>query len=203
MQSGRTGQYRLSVCITGASGAIYGVRLLQALTSAGHHVDLVISASGLKCLNLECGLPENAKEALQALTLPPDRIKLHHPENIASTLASGSSLRSLHAGFIVPCSMGTAARIAHGISSNLIERHADVLLKERKPLVIVPRETPLSALHLENLLKLTQLGAHCLAAMPGFYHAPQSIDDLVNHVVGKALDAVAIEHELYKRWEHA
>ena len=194
-------QRRVSLAITGASGVCYGLRILEVLSKRGHRVDLMISKSALKCLQVECDLPAHPKEILQALDVDRENIQLHQVENIASSLASGSSVRDLHAGLIIPCSMGTAARIAFGNSSNLIERHADVLIKERIPLVLVPRETPLSSLHLENLLKLSRLGCYIVPAMPGFYHRPKSKEDLVDHLVGKVLDTVKLDHDLYQRWQ--
>jgi 4-hydroxy-3-polyprenylbenzoate decarboxylase len=120
-------------------------------------------------------------------------------DDIASPLASGSCLRD--AMIICPCSMGTLARVAAGISGNLIERAADCAIKEKARLVIVPRETPLSAIHLENMLKLARMGATVLPAMPGFYHHPRSLDEMVDFVVGKVLDTLGIENELFKRWK--
>jgi 4-hydroxy-3-polyprenylbenzoate decarboxylase len=120
-------------------------------------------------------------------------------DDIASPLASGSCLP--HAMIICPCSMGTLARVAAGISGNLIERATDCVIKEKARLVIVPRETPLSAIHLENMLKLARMGVTVLPAMPGFYHHPGSLDEMVDFVVGKVLDTLGIENELFKRWE--
>ena len=194
-------QRRFSLALTGASGVVYGVRLLTVLAAKGCVVDLMVSESGAKCLQLEMGLPGHPRELVDALGLSREQVRVHERNNIASPLASGSALAGLSAGIIMPCSMGTCARIAQGISSNLIERHADVLIKERKPFVLVPRETPLSPIHLENLLKLSRLGCHVVPASPGFYHRPEKVEDLVDHVVGKVLDIVGVEHDLYKRWQ--
>ncbi len=194
-------QRRVSLALTGASGVCYGLRLLEVLSQSGHQIELMVSSSALQCLRLECQLPPHPKEFLEQLNVRRELIRIHRVENIASSLASGSSLGDLHAGLIVPCSMGTLARISMGNSANLIERHADVLIKERIPLVLVPRETPLSSLHLENLLRLSRLGCHIVPAMPGFYHHPQSKEDLIDHVVGKILDVIRIEHNLFKRWK--
>lgn len=194
---------QFSLCITGASGAIYGKRLLEVLVDLGHHVDLVVSGSADICLGYECQISGGAQGLVNHLfpDARKERVRIHAADNIASTLSSGSALRQLNAGFIAPASMGTCSRIAHGHSGNLIERHADVLIKERKPLVIVPRETPMSVIHLENLLKLAQVGCTVLPAAPGFYHQPQSVLDLVDQVVGKTLDVVGVEHQLFKRWK--
>ncbi len=194
---------RISLAVTGASGGIYGITCLQKLVALGHEVELIFSSSALEALHLENDFPKNPAAILESLQLPKDEVHLHDVRNIASSLASGSALANLHAGLILPCSMGTCARIAHGISSNLIERHADVLIKERKPLVFVPRESPFSEIHLENLLRLVRFGCHCVPANPGFYHRPKTVSDLVDHVIGKVFDAVHISHDLYERWKGA
>lgn len=194
---------QFSLLLTGASGAVYGKRLLEVLVDLGHHVDLVVSASAEICLKYECQISAGA-QGLVAHLFPDarkERVRIHAVDNIASALASGSALRHLSAGIIAPASMGTCSRIAHGHSGNLIERHADVLIKERKTLVIVPRETPMSIIHLENLLKLAQAGCVILPAAPGFYHQPQQVCDLVDQVVGKTLDMVGVEHQLFARWK--
>ena len=196
---------RLSLSITGASGGIYGIACLRELYRLGCEIDLIFSRSALEALYLENDFPKIPEEILKTIGLmeglQDGRIRIHHIDNIASALASGSAIRNLHAGLIVPCSMGTCARIAHGISSNLIERHADVLMKERKPLVFVPRETPLSEIHLENMLRLVRLGCTCVPASPGFYHRPQSVQEMIQHVIGKVFDVINLPHDLYKRWE--
>lgn len=189
------------VGITGASGAIYGVRLIEELLTAGCRVTLLLTEAGRQVLGFETGLalPSELAERRRVLA---ERFsgKLEHLglDDFFAPVASGSSAPD--AVVICPCSMGTAGRIAAGLSDNLLERVADVALKERRPLLLVPRETPFNQLHLENLLRLSRAGAQILPAMPGFYQQPQSLDDLVNFVVGKLLDQLGIEHALFKRW---
>lgn len=193
------------VAITGASGAPYGVRLLKALAELGWDVDLTITGPGFLVLQDELGwqLDEESpqiEDAIKAyLEWPFDRqLHYYHWQEISSRLASGS-YRS-QGMIIIPCTMSTLSGIATGRSSNLVERAADVMLKEGRPLVIVPRETPLNQIHLENMLKLAQIGVRIVPAMPAFYQRPQTIDDLVNFVVGRVLDTLGIEHQLYRRW---
>jgi 4-hydroxy-3-polyprenylbenzoate decarboxylase len=194
------------VGVTGASGAPYALRLLEALIAADHHVKLVVSDAGEKVLAIECGLhlqgASHHKEALWRERLgmgPQDQaLQLFLPTNLAASIASGS-FRT--AGMVViPCSMGTLARIAQGISGNLIERAADVHLKERRPLVLVPRETPLNEIHLRNMLAARRAGADIVPAMPAFYHKPQSIQELVEMLVSRVLDRLGVENDLYRRW---
>lgn len=209
-----------TVALTGASGSIYGVRLVGELLSDGHDVDLIISPSALLVIEHELGVSldtKNYEEGFlslvkgslisQADLILDSSIKgtltCHDYNNIASKLASGSTGKKNM--IIVPCSMGTLARIATGMSSNLIERAADCVIKEgvsptNGNLTLVPRETPLSAIHLENMLKLSRLGIKIIPAMPGFYNKPQSIDDMVNFVIGKVLDSLGVENNLFKRW---
>jgi len=192
--------------MTGGSGHVYARRLIVELARAGGDVDLSITAAGLLVLRQESGLdPGERGELLPALLddwLGPEvarRVRLFRSDEVGAPPASGTARTG--GTIIAPCSMGTLARIAAGFSSNLVERVADVALKERRRLVLVPRETPLSEIHLENMLKLTRMGAVVLPAMPGFYHRPQSIDDLVDHVVGKLLDALGLEHTVGARWK--
>lgn len=194
---------RVFVALTGASGSIYGLRLMEELVKRGHPLTVCASESGQLVCRDETGL-DLAGDELEAT----DRLCKHlgvklgvevvSPGNLFVAAASGSA--GPDAMVVCPCSMGTLARIASGISSNLIERAADVMLKERRPLLLVPRETPLSEIHLENMLRLTRAGAHLIPAMPGFYHKPESIDDLVNFVVGKVLDQLGIANDLFRRW---
>jgi len=192
------------VAITGASGSIYGLRLADELLKKGGDVNLIISPNGFLVIKHETGLNlgKNRKDAITTLNRyfkrSESRLKYHPYDNLLSPLASGSS--SKKDMIICPCSMGTLARIACGVSGNLIERTADVVLKEKGNLILVPRETPLNQIHLENMLKLCKMGAHIIPAMPGFYHKPCSVDDMINFVVGKILDAMGIENNLYKRW---
>ncbi|MAB78945.1 MAG: aromatic acid decarboxylase [Planctomycetes bacterium] len=181
--------------ITGASGHPYSLRLLEALIATGNQVDLSITAAGCKVLLHEVGLVPTEEALLGALrerlgALDENVLRLFPEEAVEAPACSGTA--GLEAVVICPCSMGTLARVAGGLSSNLVERAADVALKEGRPLILVPRETPLSQIHLENMLKLARVGAICLPAAPGFYHHPRSIEDLVDHVVGKVLDRLGI-----------
>ena len=182
--------------ITGASGAPYAVRLLRALNETGTPVRLIVSTYGWRLLAEETGI--DGLVALQSATGDWSRVDLYDALDRGATPASGSAPS---AGMVIcPCSMGTLASIAAGTSRNLVERAADVALKERRPLVLVPRETPLSLVHLENMVRLTRAGAVVMPAAPGFYHHPQSIDDLVDFVVARVLDHLGIEHTVGRRW---
>ena len=194
-----------AVGITGGSGAPYALRLLQVLLESGHEVHLCISAAGETVLQVETGmrLGKTLREKAAAFTTAietdhPERLRLFDPMNLAAPISSGSFPCAGMA--IVPCSTGTLGRIANGISSNLIERAADVMLKERRRLVVVPRETPLSEIHLRNMLTLRQAGADILPAMPAFYHKPRHISDLVDMIVGRVLDRLGVENRLFHRW---
>lgn len=176
--------------ITGASGSVYGLRLIEVLKKQGHEVGLVITDSGRKVLEYECGLT--------AGELGRQADALYDINDTAAPIASGSYKTA--AMIIVPCSMKTAACIANGISDNLLTRAADVMMKEGRPLILVPRETPLNAVHLENLLKLSRLGVKIVPAMPGFYHRPETVEDIVNMLVGKICDSLGIDTELFPRW---
>ena len=195
---------RLFVGITGASGSCYAQTLLQALSEVGCTVELCVSPAGIKVLRHELAVeletgPERAQASLRAWLGPAaERVRLHAHDAIEAPPSSGSA--GIEAVLIVPCSMGTMGRIVAGYSSNLIERAADVALKEGRQLLLLPRETPLSELHLENMLRLVRLGAILLPAMPAFYHRPRSIEDLVGQVVGKILDRLRIESPLTRRW---
>ena len=190
---------RTLLAITGASGSIYGLRLLEELLKAGHNVTLVSSESGLEVCRHETGVAlGDAKSLKQRWGLPEASLTIRTVTDLWAPEASGSAAPD--AMVIAPCSMGTIGRIAAGISGNLIERAADVMLKERRPLLLLPRETPFSTIHLENLLKLSQYGARIIPAMPGFYHIPRSMDDLIDFVVGKLLDQLGVEHNLFRRW---
>jgi 4-hydroxy-3-polyprenylbenzoate decarboxylase len=190
-----------TVAITGASGAIYGVTLVDQLAAAGHDLALVVSPDGVTVVKEETGIdwsgkPETVRRHLDRRY--DGRVTWWEPTNFYAPIASGSHLTD---GMIIaPCSMKTAAAVAHGLSSGLIERAADVTLKERRPLIVVPRETPFSSIHLENLLALSRAGAHVVPAMPAFYHHPKSIDDLVGFVVGRVLDHLGVPQTLVPRW---
>jgi 4-hydroxy-3-polyprenylbenzoate decarboxylase len=191
------------VAITGASGAIYGVRLTQELLHAGCPVSLLLSEPGRQVLNYETGFGWSADTAERQAQLrahfASEMIISLDNRDLFAAVASGSSAPD--AMVICPCSMGTAGRVAAGLSESLLERAADVMLKERRPLLLVPRETPLNVIHLENLLRLARAGAIVIPAMPAFYQGPQSLDDLVAFVVGKVLDQLGIGHELFRRWQ--
>jgi 4-hydroxy-3-polyprenylbenzoate decarboxylase len=194
-----------AMAITGGSGAPYALRVLRALLDAGHEVHVVISAAGETILQVESGvrlgktLREKAAMLESAIeTEHSARLRLFDPANLAAPISSGSFPCAGMA--IVPCSTGTLGRIANGVSSNLIERAADVMLKERRRLVLVPRETPLNEIHLRNMLLLRQAGADILPAMPGFYHKPRNISDLVDMIAGRVLDRLGVENELFHRW---
>ncbi len=192
--------------ITGASGHIYAERLIQALVGAGHGVDVALTESGSKVLRHERGIDAGSRGERLDEGLPrwlgeetARGVSAYSADAIESRAASGTS--RIAAVIVCPCSMGTAARIAAGYSSSLVERAADVALKEGRPLLVVPRETPLSPLHLENLLRLSGLGAVILPAMPGFYHRPRTVDELVDFLVAKILDRLGVEHRLGTRWD--
>jgi 4-hydroxy-3-polyprenylbenzoate decarboxylase len=186
--------------ITGASGAPYAVRLLQQLTAAHRSVSLIVSGYGMRLLETEAGI--SSMDGLRA-AVGKDAwdscVKTFANDDRGAAPASGSALTS---GMIVcPCSMGTLSAIAVGASRSLIERAADVTLKERRKLILVPRETPLSAIHLGNMLRLTRAGAVIMPAAPGFYHQPKQISDLVDFVVARMLDQLGVEQKLVKRWK--
>lgn len=185
--------------ITGASGAPYAVRLLRGLVDAKRPVQLIISDHGWRLLETECAIAD--LPTLQAKTGGREwdgLVTTFDDRDRGAAPASGSALT---AGMVIcPCSMGTLAAISAGTSRSLIERAADVTLKEGRRLVLVPRETPLSAIHLENMLRLARAGAVVMPAAPGFYHRPTSIDDLVDFVVGRVLDHLGVENTASRRW---
>lgn len=187
------------LAITGASGAPYAVRLLEAIVDANRPVMLIVSAHGWRLLETEVGIgaQPQLREAVGAAAW--DRwVTEYDNADRGAAPASGSSLT---AGMVVcPCSMGTLSAISIGASRSLIERAADVTLKERRRLVLVPRETPLSAIHLQNMLRLSRAGAVVLPAAPGFYHRPAGIPDLIDFVVARVLDQLSIPHEIGARW---
>jgi len=184
--------------ITGASGAPYAIRLLEQLLTAKRQVQLVISSHGLRLLETESGVGSEAelRERVGASRWN-EYVTVFDDADRGASPASGSAL---NAGMVIcPCSMGTLSAISIGASRSLVERAADVALKERRPLVLVPRESPLSAIHLENMLRVTRAGAVVLPAAPGFYHRPSSIDDLIDFVVARVLDHLGIAHNLMRR----
>lgn len=195
---------RVVVALTGASGSVYGLRLVRELLKGDTRVILLVSDAGAVVLNEECGLDWRGEETVvqrrmcEYFGAGEGNLVHYAAGNLLAPVASGSSVPD--AMIVCPASMGTIARVACGFSSNLLERCADAMLKERRQLVLVPRETPLSEIHLENMLKLCRAGAHVVPAMPAFYHGPETLDDLVDFVVGKALDVLGFEHGLFRRW---
>jgi len=193
------GDRPIVVGITGASGAPYAVRLLEALVARSQPVSLIVSDHGARLLDTELGISsvDALRDRIGASRW--DRVvRVYDDRDRGAAPASGSALTT---GMVIcPCSMGTISAIAVGASRSLIERAADVVLKERRRLLVVPRETPYSAIHLENMLTLTRAGAVVLPASPGFYHRPTSIDDLVNFVVARVLDHLGVEHAMAPRW---
>lgn len=188
------------LAITGASGAPYAIRLLEQLIAARRSVQLIVSRHGMRLLQTECGIDSMAvlRERIGAAGWDAHVMAFDDMDRGAAP-ASGSAL---NAGMVIcPCSMGTMSAIAVGASRSLVERAADVALKERRRLVLVPRETPLSAIHLENMLRVTRAGAVVLPASPGFYHRPESIGALVDFVVARVLDHLDVEHALVRRWD--
>jgi len=194
----------IAVAITGASGAIYATRTVAALLAKGVHVELVVSDFGRRLLRDELG--ESASvDGLKAFLagkygedLAAGSLTLHNNRDLGATIASGS--HGCSGMVIVPCSMKTLAGVAHGLSRNLIERAADVMLKERRTLVLVPRETPMSLPQLKNMVLCAEAGAMILPAMPAFYQLPKTLDDLADFMAGKILSSLGFEHELYPQW---
>ena len=197
-------QRSVAVAITGASGAVYATRTLAALLSRGLHVELVVSEYGSRLLHDELGLAKGI-QGIQPFLIEKygdevgrGTLAVHSNKDLGATIASGS--HGCTGLAIVPCSMKTLAGVAHGLSRNLVERAADVMLKERRRLVIVPRETPMSLPQLKNMVLCAEAGAVILPAMPAFYQLPKTIDDLADFMAGKILDALGFDHELYPPW---
>lgn len=195
---------RVAVGITGASGALYAVRTLAALLAADVRVDLVVSDFGRRLLADELG-PEAAVDRLGSyltarygVAVASDALAVHRNRDAGAAIASGTA--PCDAMIIVPCSMKTLAGVAHGLSRNLIERAADVALKERRPLVIVPRETPMSLPQLRNMVLCAEAGAHMLPAMPAFYQRPATLDDLADFMAGKIVSCLGFEQDLFPAW---
>ena len=190
--------------MTGASGVQYGFRLLQCLLAANQRVYLMISKAAQVVISMETDMalparPVDIQKALvEKYNVDTTRLQVFGEDEWTAPVASGSN--DVDAMVVCPCSMGALSTIAHGASNNLLERAADVTLKERKKLVLVPRETPYSDIHLENMLKLSRMDAVIVDANPGFYNKPESIDDLVDFVVAKILDQLGVEHTLQPRW---
>ena len=194
----------IAVAMTGASGACYGLRLVQCLLEAGQTVQLMISRPGQVVINMETDLElpadsEGIREALlRHFGLDEGPLQVFGRQQWLAPVASGTN--PPRAMVICPCTTGTLASVANGICDDLIDRAADVALKERRPLILVVRETPYSAIHLENMLRLTRAGATILPANPGFYFRPRRIDDLVDFVVARILDHLQVSHHLGERW---
>jgi flavin prenyltransferase len=194
----------LALALTGASGVQYGIRLLECLVAAGVPVHLMLSRPAQVVLGLETELsvPGRPAEIARFFTdrfeAAPDQIRCYGPEQWTAPVASGSSVP--RAMVICPCSTATLSAVATGASRSLIERAADVVLKERRKLVLVVRETPFSEVHLENMLRLARMGAVIMPANPAFYHRPETVDDLVDFMVARVLDHLDIAHELGPRW---
>ncbi|MBX6394508.1 MAG: UbiX family flavin prenyltransferase [Alicyclobacillaceae bacterium] len=189
------------VGMTGASGAIYAIRLLQELVRRNCPVHLLLSAAAWDVVRQELGWrvePWDYPSLLSQAGVDIRQVKWHGPGDYSAPVASGSYLT--RAMVIVPCSMGTLSAVASGSSDNLLERAADTHLKEGRPLLLVPRETPLHLIHLENMVRVARAGAKIVPAMPGFYHQPKSVEDLVDFIVGKILDQLQIPHDLFRRW---
>ena len=194
----------LVLAITGASGVVYAVRLLEQLLAQGSEVHLVISPSGVAVLKQELQRVVDIEHFEPRALLPSvdkavvSRIHYHHYQDYFAPVASGSFLT---AGMVIcPCSGSTLSGIAHAAGNNLIQRAADVHLKERRKLILVPRETPLSSLQLENMRRAAEAGAVVLPAMPGWYHGVQSVQDLVDFIVARILDQLGVPHDLMRRW---
>lgn len=181
---------RVVVGVTGATGAVYAVRLLERLKAAGQETHLVVSAAGVLNAHHELGMDRKALESLASVA--------YNPSDVGATIASGSFVT--RAMVVVPCSMKTLASVAHGMADNLISRAADVTLKERRRLVLMVRETPLNLAHLRNMTAVTEMGGVIFPPLPAFYHRPQSIDDLVNDTVERVMSLMGVDVAEPKSW---
>jgi flavin prenyltransferase len=194
----------IAVAVTGASGACYATRTLAALVAQGIHVEIVVSDYGRRLLRDELGERASIERLGPYLAekygveVGDGAITVHSNRDLGATIASGS--HGCAGMVIVPCSMKTLAGVAHGLSRNLVERAADVMLKERRPLIIVPRETPMSLPQLKNMVLCAEAGAMIMPAMPAFYQLPKTLDDLADFMAGKILSALGLEHDLYPAW---
>jgi flavin prenyltransferase len=200
-----TGRRSFAVAITGASGALYATRTMAALLERGCHLELVVSDYGRRLLRDELGEAASIDKLTDFLVskygegVRHGAVTLHSNKDLGAKIASGS--QNCEGMVVVPCSMKTLAGIAHGLSRNLVERAADVMLKERRTLVIVPRETPMSLPQLKNMVLCAEAGAMIMPAMPGFYQMPKTLDDLADFMAGKILSALGFSHDLYPAWE--
>lgn len=190
---------RYIIGITGASGVIYGLRLLEVLLQQQMEVHLVVSDPARMVIEHEMKWNMQGEwKAEICAHLPPGNITVYDNSEIAAPIASGSF--RVDGMLVIPCTMASIAAMASGSARSLLERAADVMMKEKRPLLIVPRETPLSSIHLRNMLLLAEAGAHIIPAMPAFYTNPETIEDMVDFVVGKVLDALGLDHQLFKRY---
>jgi len=193
-----------TIAVTGASGAPYGMRVLQALIKGGNRIYLTITGDGLAILNDETGLALKGSETDIQNVLEKDlgaregQVRYFDEDNMYSPIASGSA--KVDGMVVIPCSMKALSSIANGFASNLVERAADVTIKEKRKLIIVPREMPLSSIHLRNMLTLSEMGCHIIPAMPAFYHHPKQLQDMIDFVAGRVLDALGVENDLSPRW---
>jgi len=185
---------RYLVCVTGASGSVYGAKTIEALMTAGQEVHVVFSTWGANVFRMETG--RSTDEWVSATGI--DKKYVYAPDDLAAPPSSGSW--RLDGTVVVPCSMSSLGAMASGASTNLVHRCAAVALKEGRPLVLVPRESPLSLVDLRNMTSLAEAGAVILPASPGFYNQPETVSDLVDFIVGRILDRLGVEHELYRRW---
>lgn len=194
----------IALAMTGASGAQYGLRLLECLLAAGEHVYLMLSRPAQVVIGSEtdCALPGRPADIARGFSerygVAPGRLRVFGHEEWTAPVASGSA--TARAMVVCPCSMATIASLAAGASRNLIDRAGDVMIKERRPLIVVPRETPFSAIHLENMLRLARAGVTILPANPGFYHRPSTVDAVVDFIVARILDHLGVPHGLGPRW---
>ena len=197
----------ITLALSGASGMAYGLRLLECLLAANLRVYLLVSQAAHIVAKQELGIALPArpvdleKQLSDSLQAREGQLRVFGREDWNAPVASGSN--PTDAMVVCPCSMGTLAAIAHGLSDNLIERAADVMLKEQRKLILVPREAPFSTLHLENMLKLSRMNAVILPANPGFYHRPESVEDIIDFIVARILDQLGVAHSLMERWGEA
>lgn len=189
--------------ITGASGSVYGIRLVEELLKSGVLVHLCVSQQSFYIIKTETGIDwtgsaESETEKKIKKYFASKNLKFYSEQNLAASFSSGSFITE--GMFVVPCSMKTLSGIANGYANNLIERAADVMLKEGRRLILAPREMPFNAIHLENMLSLARLGVTIAPPVPAFYHNPKDLNDIIDFVVGKILDSAGLKHDLFKRW---
>jgi flavin prenyltransferase len=205
MSTDRSARRSIAVAVTGASGAIYATRTIAALLERGCHIELVVSDYGRRLLRDELGDAASIDKLTEYLVskygggVRSGTTTLYSNKDLGAKIASGS--QGCQGMVVVPCSMKSLAGIAHGLSRNLVERAADVMLKERRPLIVVPRETPMSLPQLRNMVLCAEAGAMIMPAMPAFYQMPRTLDDLADFMAGKILSALGFEHELYPAWK--